>query len=373
MKIYFASNAVLAKLLNRSKKNMAIANDLDLNAVLSEILTWANRLVPSESGSILLDDPSLKWDGRGEGRLYFAACFGKGSSSLVNTFFPSNWGIAGKTYTSGNPYISEDVLSDTTFYPVIAEKIRYKTRSIICAPVLIEGSPIGVIELINRRDSMNYASDDLALLKIFAGYTATLIHNALIARSFEELSQRDNLTGLYNDRYFFHKLEHEIEKAGRSRSDVSIIFFDLDHFKGVNDAHGHLAGSTVLKEVGDILREIFHGTSAVSSRYGGDEYVVILPGMSREEAAKYAEHLRSNIGKNTFLEEKVPGIEVPLNLKGVITCSIGVASLTGNVKRGKSIRLMADALIRAADRAMYKAKEMGKDRIFVARGNDGLE
>jgi diguanylate cyclase (GGDEF)-like protein len=319
MKIYFASNAVLAQLLNRSKKSRTSVNDLDLNAVLREILTWANRLVPSESGSVLLDDPSLKWDDRKEGRLYFAACFGKGSSSLVNTFLPSGWGIAGKTYTSGRPYMSKNVLHDTTFYPVIAEKIRYKTRSIICAPVLIEGSPIGVIELINRKDSPNYTADDLSLLKIFAGYTATLIYNALIARSFEELSQRDNLTGLYNDRYFFHRLGNEIEKTGKSGCDLSMIFFDLDHFKGVNDVHGHLAGSTVLKEVGDILREIFHGTAAVSARYGGDEYAVILPGMSREEAAKYAEHLRSNIGNNTFLKEKVPGIEVPLNLKGVIT------------------------------------------------------
>ncbi|MHB8880327.1 MAG: sensor domain-containing diguanylate cyclase [Thermodesulfovibrionales bacterium] len=368
MKIYFANTTIISKLLNRRKKHRTSVRDVDLNAVLGEILTWANRLVPSESGSVLLDDPDLKWDDRKkEGRLYFAACFGKGSSQLVNTFLSSTWGIAGKAYSLGKPYISRDVLNDSTFYPEVAERIRYRTRSIICAPLLIEGSTIGVIELINRKDAPKYTREDLALLKIFAGYTATLIHNALIARSFEELSQRDSLTGLYNDRYFFQSLEREVEKAVASRSDVSMIFFDLDHFKQVNDRHGHLAGSTVLKEVGDVVREIFHGTAAITSRYGGDEYAVVLPGMQKEEAAIYAEHLRASIGKKIFLREKVPGLEMPLNIKGVITCSIGVASLSEHVKRRKDVRQMADALIREADSAMYRAKALGKNRIFVAR------
>ncbi|MBI5103182.1 MAG: GGDEF domain-containing protein [Nitrospirae bacterium] len=369
MRINFADTGLLAGLLNRNKKNMTRINDIDLNAVLREVLTWANRLVPSESGSLLLDDPDLKWDDRKkEGRLYFAACFGRGSSRIVNTYLGSNSGIAGKTYTSGKPHISRDAPSDTRYNPSVADRIRYKTRSIICAPVVIEGSTIGVIELINRRERAKYTRQELSLLMIFAGYTATLIHNALIARSFEELSKRDTLTGLFNDRYFFQRLEEEVEKATVLESDISMIFFDLDHFKEVNDTHGHLAGSSVLKEIGDIMREIFHGTSAVCSRYGGDEYIVIMPGMAMEEAATYAELLRSSIRKNIFLREKVPWLERPLNIKDVITCSIGVASFKKNVARGKSIRQMADSLVKEADKAMYTAKENGRDRILLARG-----
>jgi diguanylate cyclase (GGDEF)-like protein len=134
----------------------------------------------------------------------------------------------------------------------------------------------------------------------------------------------------------------------------------------VNDNFGHLAGSTVLKEVGDILREIFHGTEAVCARYGGDEYTVILPGTGRKDAALHAEHIRANIVNRTFLRDKVPGLNKPLNIKGVITCSIGVASFREHVKRTKNVRTMADAMIRAADSAMYRAKELGKNRIIIA-------
>lgn len=368
MKIHCANSAVLSKLLDRSRKDRTAGYDVDLKLLLGEILTWANKLVPSESGSILLDDPALKWDVHTEDRLYFAACFGKGSSTLVNTFISSSSGIAGETYRSGSPYISRDVLNDSNFYPAVADRINFKTRSIICAPIVVEESAIGVIELINRKDGLNYNGDDLSLLRIFAGYTATLIINAVIARGFEELSRRDELSGLFNDRHFFHVLEGEVGKAVRTGSEVSIIFFDLDHFKEVNDTHGHLAGSAVLREVGDILREIFHGTNAVSARYGGDEYAVIMPGLNKKEAALYAEHIRSNIVNNTFLRDKVPGIGVPLNIRGLITCSIGVASLDRNWRRRKSLREKADALIRAADRAMYQAKELGRNRIYVDRG-----
>lgn len=371
MKIHSANNAVLTKLLNRNKRDWANAYNVDLAMLLGEILTWANKLVPSESGSILLDDPALKWSMRKENRLYFAACFGKGSSTLVNTSISSGSGIAGETYTSGEPHISRDALHDKKYNPVIADRIHYRTRSIICAPIVIEGSTIGVIELINRKASESYSGIDLALLKIFAGYTATLILNALIAQSFEKLSRRDNLTGLYNDRYFFHTLEHEIGKAVKLQETISLIFFDLDHFKEVNDTHGHLAGSTVLKEIGDLLRKIFHGTPATAARYGGDEYSVILPGMDRNEAAAYAEHVRSNIVNNIFLKKKLPGMNAPLNIRGVITCSIGVASFPGNVRQRKNSREMADGLIRAADKAMYLAKELGRNRIVLARRSRG--
>ena len=367
MKIHIAELPVLARLLNRKKKQRDIGYEVDLSIVLKEILTWADRLVPSEAGSVLLDDPIPKLGTGEEGRLYFSACFGKGSASLVGSSMPDSWGIAGEAYQSGRPYISRDVSRDTKFYSKISEKLRYETRSIICVPIRIEDSIIGVIELINRRDRANYDGNDLALLEIFAGYTATLILNALIARSFGELSKRDNLTGLYNDRYFFHSLEHEVEKTLKGECPVSLIFFDLDRFKEINDNHGHLAGSSVLKEVADLLRDVFAGTAAVMSRYGGDEYVIILPETKIEDAKVYAAEVRKKIAGNTFLSKRGSRGEPPLNIEGVITCSIGVAALSKPATPAKSIRETAEALIRSADTAMYEAKDSGKNRVCVAR------
>ena len=190
MKINIADTSILVKLLNRHKKHTDIGYEVNLGTTLKEILTWANKFVPSESGSIMLDDPVIKLDPKKEGRLYFAASFGKGSASLVGTSLPDKRGIFGETYRKSKPCISKDVKKDDKFYAKVDEQIGFRTFSIICAPIEIDGSTIGVIELINRKDRINYDGKDLALLEIFAGYTATLIQNALIARNLEEISIR---------------------------------------------------------------------------------------------------------------------------------------------------------------------------------------
>lgn len=368
MNIHIADKPVLLRVLNRKKRPSAADHEVDLGSVLKEILTWANKLVLSEAGSILLDDPILKYDPNSNGQLYFAACFGKNSSSLVGTSISDRTGIAGEAYHKQKSLISKDVSKDRSFYPKIDKQTGYKTISIICAPIRIYNSTIGVIELINRKKSINYDKTDLALLEIFAGYTATLIHNALMARNFEEISKIDNLTGLHNDRYFFFSLEAGIAKAIATKGDISLIFFDLDHFKEVNDTHGHLAGSAVLKEVADILRDIFFNTNSVLSRYGGDEYVIIMPETGSKEAASYAEKIRTKIEDYTFLKTQVTKGSHSIRLKGLITCSIGVASLSENVSLKGISSKTSGALIKAADSAMYVAKESGKNRVVIAQG-----
>lgn len=368
MKINIADLPTLARLLNRKKRFGGAGYEVDLGLIFSEILAWANKFVPSESGSILLDDPLLKWEPSGRGVLYFAACFGRGSNSLVGTSLAENCGIAGTTYRRGRPYISKDVSKDARFYERIDIKLRHRTRSIICAPIVISGAKIGVIELINRKGRPNFDEQDLALLEIFAGYTATLIHNALIGRGFAELSKKDTLTDLYNDRYFFHSLEQEVRRVARGGGDVSLIFFDLDHFKEINDTRGHLAGSQVLKEIGDILKRIFRGVPSVLARYGGDEYVVVLPDAGIRETVRYAEKIRGDIAKNVFLKRGDGAPESQRPIKGLITCSAGVASMSESIKASGAVKEITEALIKAADGAMYSAKELGKNRVFVSEG-----
>ena len=367
MRINIADLPTLTRLLNRKKKYRGAAYELNLGVILGEILTWANKLIPSEAGSILLDDPLLKWDRGSREQLYFAACYGRGSQALIGNSLSEACGIAGVTYRKGKPYISKDVMKDPKFYPEIDRRLGGRTRTIICAPIVIGGSKIGVIELINRKGRQNYDDHDLALLEIFAGYTASLIHNALIGRGFEELSKKDTLTDLHNDRYFFNNLVQEVRRAGKRGGDVSIIFFDLDRFKEVNDTHGHLAGSLVLKEVADLLQRIFAGTRAVLSRYGGDEYVIVMPDSGIKEATAYAERIRADIAGNVFLSDGDGVHEPRLYIRGVITCSVGVASLSSSVKEAGSAKDIAESLIKASDGAMYSAKEGGKNRVSIAK------
>ena len=367
MRINIADFPTLTRLLNRKKKYVGIPYEVNLGRILGEILTWANKLVPSKAGSILLDDPLLKWDPGCRVQLYFAACYGRGSRALLGSALSETRGIAGETYRKGRPYISKDVNKDPKFYPEIDRKLGGRTKSVICAPIVIGGSKIGVIELVNRKGRQNYDDYDLALLKIFAGYTATLIHNALIGRRFEELSQKDTLTDLYNDRYFFSNLVQEVRRVEKRGGDIAIIFFDLDRFKEVNDTHGHLAGSLVLKEVADLLKGIFSGTKAVLSRYGGDEYVVVIPDADIDDVAAYAEKIRAGIEGNVFLSSGDGVHEPRLCIKGIIICSIGVASLSESVKVAGTARDIAESLIKASDSAMYAAKESGKNRVSVSK------
>jgi diguanylate cyclase (GGDEF)-like protein len=363
IKVHVADSKLLAESLTRRQPVKGLLEEVDLGAVLGEVLSWANRFVPSRSGSIFLDHPSARAPRGRSNRLYFAACFGEGSDSLAGTYIHADTGIAGETYTSGKSYISVDVREDSKFHRLIDRKIKHRTESIICAPIHIGETIVGVVELINRRNRKRYSRDDLTLLEIFAGYTAAFVENALAAREFEELSRIDDLTKLYNDRYFFLRLEGELGSAAATGGDVGLIFFDLDRFKEVNDTYGHLAGSEVLREVAALMRKALGKVPAVMARYGGDEYVIILPGMGLEKATAHAETIRAMIETNVFLGRRA-GRGVPAHkIRGVVTCSMGVASFLASVPRGRTPSESAEALIRASDRAMYAAKDAGKNRV----------
>ncbi len=362
LETFIADDAIIDRILQRKSKRRPPARKVDLRGVLREILLKANEFVPSDSGSILLDDPLLKWGEGHKGKLYFMACFGAGSSQLAGTHLPDDVGIVGATYRSGMPYLSKDISKDDKFYDAIDKQTKYESKSILAMPIKIDDAVVGIIELINRKEQENFDDRDLSILEIFANYTSTLIKNALDARIFEDLSKRDNLTGLYNDRYFYERLDTETQKAIDEGSDLSLIFFDLDHFKEVNDTHGHLVGSRVLKEVALIVDEVFLNSGAASARYGGDEFVILLPGHSLEQSSGYGETLRESIAMNIFVRESPAPGQPALNIEGVITCSLGIASLE---KEGEELNKMKAALIKGADTAMYRAKDLGKNRVCL--------
>lgn len=369
MRINIVGQPLLDRMLDR-KARIGVEN-VDLRDLLKEILLWANRFVPSDSGSILLDDPALvkikKTRKKTESQLYFVGCFGKGSAALVGTSIPEGAGIVGRTYLSGKPYISKEVKQDTCFYSDIDKKTKFCTKSIVCAPIKIKGVTIGVIELLNKIGDINYSKSDLSLLRLFAEYTSTLIQNSLDAKAFEELSNVDSLTGLHNDRFFYDCLFKEVARSVRHGGELSLVFLDLDRFKEVNDTHGHLAGSRVLTEVGAIIM-VGLPKGANGIRYGGDEFVVVLPGHSIKEAAQYGQTLRRNIEDFVFLSHRLyPGAR-PIMLKGHITASLGVAELGENLKLSGTTAELRDALIRQADSAMYASKQSGRNLLTIAKG-----
>jgi diguanylate cyclase (GGDEF)-like protein len=339
--------------------------EIDLGWELRHMLERARALVPSESGSILLDDPLTKVDERAENELFFVAAFGAAAERLPGKRVPSTRGIAGKVYRTGRPHLAGDARADADFSPEVDRATGHVTRSIVAAPITIGTTVIGVIELVDRVGGGPFTERDLALLEIFAGYTSSTLQNALDAKRANELARRDDLTGLSNDRWLHVRLVELIAEADAARQECALIFFDLDRFKEVNDRYGHLAGSQVLREVGFLLKRTVDVPGAILARYGGDEFVVGLPATGLSGGAEVAETLRRAIEETTFIDRH-HGPELPaLYLRGSITASLGVAAHRPGLS-DEPAHAKERSLLHRADAAMYVAKARGKNQVASA-------
>jgi len=339
--------------------------EMNLSEVLVAILRKANEFVPSEAGSILLDNPKKKLPDRHRNSLTFIATFGEKADRLVGQTVSADQGVGGHVYITGQSYRTVDLQEDQFFNRDFADAHDYRPDSLVAIPIRIEQEVCGVLELINRRGAGDYSQQDVNLLEIFAGYISVSIQNVLDGRLAQEIAKRDNLTGLYNDRYLHIALSRAIEDCRQREVDLSLLFLDLDFFKRVNDSHGHLAGSQVLREVGQLLQGMSHKVGALAARYGGDEFVIAAPSLDLEQAIDLAEEMRQAIVSMTFCEK--PGEVQPdvLRLTGQ-TCSIGIASLNRHASAEQSTDRCKSTLLRLSDAAMYVAKETGRNRTAVS-------
>jgi diguanylate cyclase (GGDEF)-like protein len=360
----------LERFLERQKSGLSLRSDIDLDLVLRQILQKANEFVPSESGSILLDDPFRKVAARGENELVFIASFGDASRNLIGQRLSAKYGIVGQVYQTGAPYLSTDVTKDTFFYPNIDERLGHTTHSVVCVPVYIGKHVCGVLELINRLEGKTFTERDKVLLEIFAGYTSFTLQNALDAKRAHELAKKDDLTGLYNDRWFHVRLGEALADARLHGKEAVLMFMDLDRFKVVNDCHGHLAGSQVLREVGFLLKRIVPDHAATVARYGGDEFVIILPDTHLDDAVAISEEIRRTIAENVFLEREWGFSMPPAKLTGILAVSIGMAPFVPDPTAQRSIDQDKNELLRRADAAMYRAKSLGGNRVVVSGANE---
>jgi diguanylate cyclase (GGDEF)-like protein len=363
--LYSLDAKELQRFLERRRASLSFPLEMSLADNLAEILRKADEFVPSKAGSILLDNPNEKKKRRNENTLTFIAAFGPKSQQLVGRRIPADKGIAGYVYIQGKSYCTPDVQRDPLFYAEFDKENDYYTHSLVAIPIRIEQEVCGVLELVNRREAKTYSQQDLNLLEIFAGYMSVSIQNVLDGRLAQEIAKRDNLTGLYNDRYLHIALSQRISDCWEDGRDLSLLFLDLDFFKRVNDSHGHLAGSQVLREVGQLLDVASRPAAAVAARYGGDEFVLALPGLDIDAAIDLAERVREEIVTTTYCATEGEIQPDPLHLKG-ITCSVGIASLRRHVGDTDNVESCKSTLLRLADAAMYVAKETGRNRTAVA-------
>src|ERR1700686_5209652 len=219
------------------------------------------------------------------------AAVGAGSEKLQGMRIKTGEGIAGWTAANNQILRIDDVHGDPRFAGLFDATSRLHTRSILCVPLAFKGRVLGGIELVNGPGDRHFTPEDQRILSTVAEFSAIAIENAQNFHKVQELTVLDDHTGLFNSRHLRRQLDQEVARATRFGHPVSLIFFDLDHFKQVNDRHGHQAGSRVLREVGKLLARTLRSTD-VPVRYGGDEFVVLLPETSKDQSLEAARRLR---------------------------------------------------------------------------------
>jgi diguanylate cyclase (GGDEF)-like protein len=336
---------------NRQKQELTIFHDvakaltssLDLDSILQTIMEKMAEYFRPDTWSLLMVDEEPN-------ELYFAIAVGSAAETLKDLRLKVGEGIAGWVAKHGERLIVPDVYTDPRFAKRIDEMTQWETRSIICVPVRSKLRVLGVIQLVNV-NMEGFGDQELFFLQSLCDYAAIAIENARSVEKIQELTITDDCTGLYNARHLYKTLETEVYRSSRFNYEFTVLFIDLDHFKQVNDTHGHLIGSKLLAEIGYLIKAQLRLID-YAFRYGGDEFVVLLPQTGKDSALVVARRLRDSLRTSMFCQEE------GLNLN--VRASIGVATYPHDAKTPHDI-------IRQADQMMYQVKNTTRDNIGIAQ------
>jgi diguanylate cyclase (GGDEF)-like protein len=259
---------------------------------------------------------------------------------------PAVYAIAGWVMNRGQEFVTADLAHDTRV-------TDSAVGAVVAFPLNCRGRKVGAVVALDRVPSAReprMAASMLRAVRLLLEPASVALDNGLLLKRAEALSVTDDLTHLYNSRYLNLVLRRETKRASRSGRPLSLLFIDLDGFKAVNDTHGHLFGSRALVEAAAVIRSSARETDVVS-RFGGDEFAIVLPDTGGEGAYAVGARVREKIAAYKFLA--ADGLDIHL------TGSVGVATLP-------DVAASAEELVQAADKAMYQVKETGKNGIVAA-------
>jgi len=314
-----------------------LTTSLELEEILRAIMDKMANFFGPERWSLLMFDPVEK-------DLYYAIAVGEDSVSLRGLRVPLGQGVAGWVAATGNPLVVPNVSLDPHWSTFARNHPDLNIHSIACVPIRSGENTLGVIQLLNSKYSISF-------LRILCDYAAIAIQNARSVTLIQELTITDDCTGLFNARRLYTMLDEKVALTHAGRHvPFSLLFMDLDHFKCVNDTHGHLIGSRLLAEVGGLLKRVA-GPRNPAFRYGGDEFVVLMPSADKVTAAGLTMALCDALREQTFLTGN--------NLALRITGSFGLATFPED---GDSVH----SILRAADSMMYEVKNTTRDDIAIA-------
>lgn len=316
-----------------AKMGELLQSCMSRDEVFAAALGFAPKIFPASPGLIALLDASRS----------VAEVVGSWSDCHLPSvvFEPAScWALR-----TGHPHLV--VAGDSTAPCAHAAGVKH---TYLCIPILAQGETLGILHLQTTEETPLLESSDLSIKTTFAGQVGLSIANIKLREALRTQSVRDALTGLYNRRYLEEVLEREVRRAARAAQSLGILMIDLDHFKNFNDTYGHDAGDAVLRETGQFLAKGIRAEDFVC-RFGGEEFVVILPTADMKSSQARAERLRSKMRELTVMHQG--------RSLGMITISIGVASFPQHGVSPKE-------LMAAADAALYEAKRGGRDQVAMA-------
>lgn len=312
-----------------------IGSDLDPGILMSRIAELICQLIDAKSCSVMLLDADRK-------RLLAKAAYGLRTERMHTLSFRVGEGVAGWVVERGEPALIADVAQDARY--VTLPLNQTPIASMLCVPLLARGERVGVVTATSERVGA-FDENQLELVRFIATTIALDIENVRLHR----VAVTDPLTGAYNREFLTARMPQEIEAALERDRTLSVAMVDVDHFKSVNDQYGHGVGDVVLAEVARRLRNAIRGGDLLV-RYGGEEFLVVLPKADAGRAWEVGERMRQRVCERAF--------DIGDGMALLLRVSVGIAQWRLGEK-------MHD-LIERADVALYGAKERGRNRVEVA-------
>ena len=357
-----AQEKEIQKLYAVLEVNAIISSELKLNKVLDALVNRAREVMDAEASSLMLLDEETK-------ELYFYTLKGEKSEILKSIRLKLGEGISGWVAQNGQPVLVEDCSRDPRFSRKADEASHFVTRSMMCVPLMFKGRALGTIQVLNKKDGNFFNEKDLRIFEVMAIAASVAIENARL----HEMATVDSMTRLYMKSYFLARLKEEFRRARSEERPLSIMMTDIDLFRNVNNNFGHQAGDSALVTLAEVVNETVDDINeelreknkdapeVIAGRYGGEEFCVLMPNTDSEEAKRYGEMIRMNIGNKP--------VPVGEGRTTEITISIGVANFPLHEPYIKEL----EDFIRLADEALYICKNRGRNRVelYSPEGMEG--